>query len=300
MYTGKFVFPQPLTICRFTLCDGASRDIIKVPVGLRPSVLSRITGPFRREGVILFKVFLLPPLSLLVLVAIGYILRRSMPRFGHTVILCTVLALYLLSTPGFATYLLASLQWYPPVSEDSAGENDIGAIVVLAAGRRKDSPEYQGDTVGTLTLERIRYAAKLHRRTGLPILTAGGMGKEDIRPLAELMADSLLRDFGVPVQWIEGRSKDTAENAKFAAAIVAQNQVRSIYLVTHAWHMPRAKIEFERARLTVVPAPTGFVYVGTGFRIQDWLATAVALQRSAYATHEWLGLGWYWIRQRFE
>jgi uncharacterized SAM-binding protein YcdF (DUF218 family) len=256
----------------------------------------------------LFKLFLLPPLSLLTLTVIGYSLRRSLPRFSHAAVLGAILTLYLMSTPVFSAFFLASLQWHPPLSEDLAGGNDVGAtggndvgaIVVLAAGRRKDSPEYQGDTVGALTLERLRYAARLHRKTVLPILAAGGLGNEDARPLAEILMDTLLSDFGVPVQWIEDRSKDTAENAKFAAAKLASNEVRSIYLVTHAWHMPRAKLAFERAGLTVVPAPTGFVTLGTGLRIQDWLAKASALQGSAYATHEWLGIGWYWVREKFE
>jgi hypothetical protein len=34
--------------------------------------------------------------------------------------------------------------------------------------------EYGGDTLGRLTLERVRYGARVAKKTGLPVLVAGG------------------------------------------------------------------------------------------------------------------------------
>ncbi len=50
--------------------------------------------------------------------------------------------------------------------------------MVLGGGRYRDAPEYGNDTVGEYTLVRLRYAAKLHRETGFPLLVTGGRPME--------------------------------------------------------------------------------------------------------------------------
>ena len=60
--------------------------------------------------------------------------------------------------------------------------------------------------------------------------------------------------------------------------------------------MPRAKAAFERHGVSVIPAPTGFVSAAESFVLSDWLPQAGALAGASYATHEWLGILWYWLR----
>ena len=48
------------------------------------------------------------------------------------------------------------------------------AIVILGGGVRRHAAEYGGDTLGQLTLERVRYGARVARLTGLPVLVSGG------------------------------------------------------------------------------------------------------------------------------
>ena len=48
------------------------------------------------------------------------------------------------------------------------------AVVILGGGVRRNAPEYGGDTLATLTLERVRYGARVARLTGLPVLVSGG------------------------------------------------------------------------------------------------------------------------------
>ena len=54
--------------------------------------------------------------------------------------------------------------------------------------------------------------------------------------------------------------------------------MQQIYLVTHAWHMPRAQLAFEHAGFSVIPAPTGYT---TRFELTvlDFLPDADALCR---------------------
>ena len=176
-----------------------------------------------------------------------------------------------------------------------------GAIVVLAAGRLRNAPEYGSrDIPDYVALARLRYAAHLQRRTGLPVLVSGGTAgtpSAGERPysLADAMATALRADFGVPVQWVEARSRDTAENAAYSAAQLRAGEVRRVLLVTDAMHMARARAAFERAGLEVVDAPTMF-FSGQARSIHAWVPSAEGLRRSWYAIYELIGTVWYRLR----
>ena len=65
--------------------------------------------------------------------------------------------------------------------------------------------------------------------------------------------------------------------------------MQRIALVTDAWHMARSVQAFERAGLTVTPAPTGFVLpVESGFL--QWLPSPRGLLASQQILRECLGL----------
>ncbi|MGH8623634.1 MAG: YdcF family protein, partial [Burkholderiales bacterium] len=144
-------------------------------------------------------------------------------------------------------------------------------------------------------LARLRYAAHLHRALGKPLLASGGAPEGNSVPEAQLMRHVLQQDFRVPVQWIEEGSRNTFENALMSAAVLNPAGVQRIYLVTHAWHMRRARVAFEHAGFTVIPAPTGFA---TRFRLTliDFLPDARALDDSGIFFREGVGIGWYHLR----
>jgi uncharacterized SAM-binding protein YcdF (DUF218 family) len=236
----------------------------------------------------LISAFLLPPLNLFVLGAAGFALLKSRPRLGKGMVALALVLLYVLSTPFFAGYLLSRFQPSHPLSD---GINNAEAIVILGGGVYFDAPEYGGDTVNHFTLERLRYGARLHRKTGKPILVTGG-NPGGGTPEANLMRDALETDFKVPVRWLEDQSDNTDQNARFTQRILKEAGISTVYLVTTAWHMPRAQASFERAGLRVVPAPTRFV-TSKPERLLDFLPRASALQESYYAMHEAIGLVWY-------
>ena len=109
---------------------------------------------------------------------------------------------------------------------------------------------------------------------------------------AQQMRMSLEQDFGVPVRWTEGESDNTFENAHHSFHILQQAGIRRIYLVTHAWHMPRAAAVFRRAGFEVIEAPTAFT---TRYRtdLLTFLPRAESLQDSEIFIHEVIGLLWY-------
>jgi uncharacterized SAM-binding protein YcdF (DUF218 family) len=105
------------------------------------------------------------------------------------------------------------------------------------------------------------------------------------------MRDSLAADFNAPPRWVEGDSLNTRENAERAQALLAADSIRRVYLVTHAWHMPRARRAFEAAGLEVVAAPTGYTPITPS--PMAWVPSGHALRNTYLAMREWLGQAWY-------
>jgi uncharacterized SAM-binding protein YcdF (DUF218 family) len=234
---------------------------------------------------------LLPPGVLILVMAGGLALRQTRPRLGTNLVSGGLAALYVLSMPLTAHFLLAFWEHQPSATTTGSA----AAIVVLGGSKSHDAPEYGGDTVHGATLLRLRYAAHLHRRTGLPILVSGGSPEGSAQSEAELMQRTLQNEFSVPVRWIEGRSANTLENARLSYRMLAAENIHSIHLVTHAWHMPRAQFVFEAAGFRVIPAATGYT---TRYRLTvlEFLPSARALRDSALFFHEVIGIVWYRLR----
>lgn len=236
---------------------------------------------------------LLPPGILLVLAAAGALVALRRPRLGRALIALSLLALWTLSTPYVANALL---RWLEPAPGDPLADPGGQAIVVLGGGTYFSAPEYQGhDTVSSFALVRLRYAAHLHRALGKPILVTGGAPLGNSTSEAEQMKQVLAREFQVPVQWSEQRSNNTLESARLSNRLLRPAHIRRIYLVTHAWHMPRAKLAFERAGFEVIPASTAYSTKRKTLAV-DFLPNAQALSRSSTFFHEVIGLGWYHLR----
>lgn len=239
---------------------------------------------------------ILPPSGLFVLMLGAWILGRRFPRSGLTLFLMALVCLFLLSLPIVSTALIAPLQKAKAVDLNQLPADMPTVIVVLAGGRERSYYEYGGDTVSALTMERVRYAGWLGRRTNIPIMVSGGRpDKEYQRAEAYLMKDVLAKEFLLRVEFEEGDSRNTFENALYCAKMLKQLNMTRIFLVTHAWHMPRAKRAFEAQGIEVVPAPTAFYRIKK-LSLHDFMPSAKAMRFSYFAFHEYLGLLWYSLR----
>jgi uncharacterized SAM-binding protein YcdF (DUF218 family) len=210
---------------------------------------------------------------------------RRWPRLGRAFLWTGLVVLLALSLGPVSGLLLWLANDSSAVRIEDA--RTAQAVVILGGGVRRDAPEYGGDTLGRLTLERVRYGAKLARETGLPVLVAGGTVLGDTATEASLMRAALEREFNIPVRWVEEKSRNTHENARFAAAILKRDGVKRVVLVIHGFDIRRARAEFTDAGLEVVPAPT----VVPRFEITsplDFLPSMAALQGSYYALYELL------------
>jgi uncharacterized SAM-binding protein YcdF (DUF218 family) len=178
---------------------------------------------------------------------------------------------------------------------DPTADRSAGAIVVLGGGSYARAPEYGGaDTVSSATLERLRYAAHLHKLTGKPVLVTGGNPAGLETNEAEQMRIAL-HEFGVTTRWLEAGSNNTFENARLTYKLLKPAGIDSVYLVTHAWHMPRSKMAFEKSGMRVVPA--SMHYGGRHpLRTLDFVPNAGALKNSALFFQEIVGIAWYHLR----
>ena len=171
----------------------------------------------------LFEVLILPPASALLLLLIGCALRRWRPRIGRLLQLASVAWIWLASTPCFGGLLLCTLQSAPALPTEGRLPR-ADAIVVLAAGADRVGGEYGGPVIGPITMQRLRYAAALHRRTGLPLLCSGGAPASGAPSLAAMMKQTAEKELGVRVRWTEERSANTLENLRFSAQLHVEIQ----------------------------------------------------------------------------
>jgi uncharacterized SAM-binding protein YcdF (DUF218 family) len=230
------------------------------------------------------KALVLPPAGPLLVALAGVLCWRRRPRLGRALAAGGVLSLLALSLPIVAMLLLRAVEVAPPLDWREA--RSAQAIVILGGGVRRAAPEYGGDTLSRLTLERVRYGAVVAKTTQLPVLVAGGAVFGGT-PEALLMREALKNEFGVDVRWVEVASRTTRENAQRTAAILRAEGVSRIVLVAHGFDMRRAIPEFERTGLAVVPAPT-LVTTDRLEGIADFLPSMSALSGSYYALYELL------------
>jgi uncharacterized SAM-binding protein YcdF (DUF218 family) len=231
------------------------------------------------------KLLALPPVAPLLVALAGLAVAVRRPRAGRWIAFAGVLALWLLATPAVGAFLIRLLDRTPPLALSQA--RDAQAIVILGGGLRHYAPEYGGLTVNGITLDRVRYGARLARETHLPILVSGGAVR-GAPPEAVLMRNVLVHEFGVPVRWIEARSRNTHENAVESAAILKRDGVSNVILVGHSFDFPRSRKEFEAAGIHVVPAPIR-IPPATPREFGDFVPGISGLFMSYYACYEILG-----------
>lgn len=130
------------------------------------------------------------------------------------------------------------------------------AIVLLGGGIRPIQgdmiyPDLSGST------DRTWHAARLYHAGKAPLIIASS-GNVWVYPKSQSKADAmgmLLNAFGVPDDaiLIEGRSRNTRQNAVFTAKLAADRGIRQVLLVTSYWHLRRAEAAFRRVGLDIIP-----------------------------------------------
>jgi len=195
---------------------------------------------------------LLAPLTWgLLLMVGGLLLRRWRARLGARLQVLGLLVLYAFSTEPVANGLQ---RWVEAgaVSTYRTGER-YDAVIVLGGMVDADATERSGLPEYTHPVERILRGFELVRDGRAPQVLISG-GTLDTRPGALVEADILSRQlqlWGIPPERIvvEGRSRNTRENAVESERLIREKGWRKLLLVTSAAHMPRALGTFEAVGL---------------------------------------------------
>ena len=242
---------------------------------------------------------LLPPVPLLLLIALGAAIATTRRGWSRWLIAVGIAGIWFSACSGCG-HAITRLLLRPPPALDGAQIRELAArtraggsaaptIVVLGGGREAYAPEYALPDLKPRTLARLRYGAWLAQRTGAALVYSGGAGwaQPDGAPEAEIAARVAGFEFGRPLAWAEGLSRDTRGNAAGTVAGLRERKVTEAVIVTDSWHMPRALRLFERAAggsVRFTAAPIGMARGDSP--VFDWLPTSEGFELVRSALRE--------------
>ena len=193
-------------------------------------------------------------------------------------------------SPVSEIVLLPLEQRFAPYPADGPAPT---GIILLGGGVEAGLSEARDQVVVNDAGERPIYLAALARRfpearlvfSGGSGFVGGGIAEADI---ISRQADIL----GLPRTRLilENRSRNTHENAAFAADLVQPKPGERWLLVTSAWHMPRAVGCFRQAGFTVEAFPVDYRTRGWGDVTRFNGFASDGLLQLDLAVKEWIGL----------
>jgi uncharacterized SAM-binding protein YcdF (DUF218 family) len=246
----------------------------------------------------LIEAWILPPGLNVLLILFGFMISMYWVKSGKLIILIGCISLWLLSAPIVAYHFIDLLQnQFSILSLEKLNKSSSQEAIVILGGGDKVKPEYGNKrTVSDFTLHRVTYAAYLHQKINLPIIVSGGRPMPGMESEADLMEKLLKDQFNIITHYKEDQSLTTADESHFIADLMKQHGIKTIYLVTDAWHMPRSVYIFKCRGINVIPAPMGYYAYGPGYAFISYLPNINALHASTLTIHEIVGMAWYFMK----
>jgi uncharacterized SAM-binding protein YcdF (DUF218 family) len=248
----------------------------------------------------------LPPVPWLLVMLVGARMMYWRRTVSWLVILFGAAGLWLCCTSAVGSWL-EQVALKPPAPLSTERISEIKklagtapakvAIVVLGGGREPMAPEYGVSNLKDISLQRLHYGIWLSRQTGAPLMFSGGIGHGSAVGATEAEAAARIaeRDYGRPLTWSEGESRDTRESAVRSVAMLKTAGISDIVLVTHGFHMRRAvrafQLEAQRAEapMRIWAAPMGLASPGENPTLR-WLPSNDGFRRVRSVLHELGGL----------
>ena len=239
----------------------------------------------------------LPPVPMLLLAAWGGWRLGRRQRGGGWMLAVGLLLVWLSATEAAAELLGRAIGQPAALSPDQMNalrdRSDV-AVLVLGGGVRQGAAEFGMGVPNELTAERLAYGVWLARRNRLPLGFSGGIGwtaSKQGQSEASIVARVAAQDYGLPLRWAEGTSRDTRENAANTLPLLSKAGVKQVVLVTHEPHMRRALRAFEAAAgahgIRILAAPVGLRDVSFDSFV-DWRPSERGFARVRYVVYEQL------------
>lgn len=243
----------------------------------------------------LYQSFLLPPgIFILVFLICFYRLHKQKNKFANTFLVITLL-FYIFTTPILSNSIIGSLESKYTLPKDIKGD----VIVMLGGGATLDTPNIDGNGhLSGYAANRLITAAELYKKLDIPIIISGGQVFENTGKEANI-AKNILINMGIPKDkiFVEVKSLNTTQNAKFTKTILDNNNFKNPILVTSAFHMERSVIQFRKYGISVLPFPTDYqTNIKPKFTFNDLIPSGDSIQKISIAVKEYIGIlasKWY-------
>lgn len=187
-------------------------------------------------------------------------------------------------------WLAAPLEQYRIEVPDQ--EQGPDGIIVLGGAWVKQPSEFWNQMEMNGAAERDVYMAVLARKfPDAKLVFTGGNNRVSGEGISEAdIAKGFYQQLGVEEgrMVFEDRSRNTYENALFSKRLVAPKAEENWWLITSAYHMPRARGVFCKIGWQVKAYPVDHIYWGQPFK-PGW-AFAYHLADLEFVLHEWVGL----------
>ncbi len=202
-------------------------------------------------------------------------------------------------------FVLASIFWFlstdfapnlllRPLEDKSfpKASNPV-AVVVLGGGEVKGAKNLPLSSDGT---KRVLWGLILSNRNNLPLIYSGIESDRAKRAIEEInegfgLGYRYSKDFTPKTYYVEALSKDTYQNAKYVYNLFKKRGKRfSIYLVTSAYHMPRAYMLFRYFGFEVTVSKTDYKSSKTQIDFWSFSPKMKNFKNSYLALHEYFGI----------
>lgn len=245
-----------------------------------------------------FWFFAAPSNLLVILTAVALVLLVfGAQRIGRALLLVSVAGLLVFGFSPAANYIYEPLEdRFPLFKEDGKPVDGIillGGAEVPKVGLGRGVPAF--NDAG----ERAMAFADLARRYPYAkIAFVGGSGTLDGEEGAEASTmRASLPMLGIAQDRVifENRSRNTAENAAFAKALLRPKPGERWLLITSAYHMPRAIGCFRKVGFDVTAYPVDYRTIGPGGLNDTFSRAATGLDFTDNSMKEWVGLVVYYL-----
>jgi Uncharacterized conserved protein len=235
--------------------------------------------------------FLLSPLNwLIIFLILGYYLRRPQLKM-----ICRLLAVFIFVFFSNEWILdRYAKNWQPAPVDISPGT--VYSCGIVPGGFA--TPDENSNGYFNTSADRFIQAVKLYKLGVVKhLLISGGNGKTEKKDFREAeWVKKELMVMGIPdsVIYVEDKSNNTADNAKYSRQILDSIHLDPPYLlITSAVHMPRASVIFKNAGIPTTQYPCNYI-AGRGiFHFSDLVPKIPVLSGWNVFLKEGAGYLWY-------
>jgi uncharacterized SAM-binding protein YcdF (DUF218 family) len=239
-------------------------------------------------------------LILFTLLALFFAAIVRWKRARRPLILCTVILFWLLAA-GWLTAPLLELAQPHRQNITPATFAPRTAIILLGGGTIYDHNHVlvpPRDVLTRISVSAENYVECKRTAATCQVIVSGGNPQRHAATEADTYLPYLLRQKVARSDIVlEDRSLTTYENARNVSAILDQSRYDTLILVTSAYHMPRALLDFHRFGLTPQPLISSARHAQLGVlpRYENLVSAEIALHEliGIAQFHVYRALGWF-------